>query len=90
MKQLPTAEELFKKYCNFCQFEEGPNQCVMDIDNFKEAYMEGVKYHIEAALKQASEKVILDYGDYISDGHYERIIDKDSILNSYPLNNIIV
>ena len=46
------------------------------------------KLHVEAALKEASEKVILDYGDYISDGCYERIIDKDSILNSYSLDNI--
>lgn len=53
-----------------------------------EAMVEFAKMHVEAALKTASEKIEFDIGEYISDGHWEREIDKDSILNSYPLSNI--
>ena len=48
--------------------------------------IEFAKLHVEAALKAASEEA-----DYITDGqeHITDVwIDKDSILKSYPLDNI--
>ena len=52
----------------------------------KHALIEFAKLHVEAALKAASEEA-----DYITDGqeHITDVwIDKDSILKSYPLDNI--
>ena len=76
-KIIPTAEEFFRKF----KHTHSPV-------NHHLALIEFAKLHVEQALKEASEKVVLDYGDYLSDGNYERIIDRDSILNSYPLSNI--
>ena len=46
------------------------------------AVIEVIKYHVERALKEASENVIID-------GHpLEYELDKNSILNAYPLSNI--
>lgn len=42
------------------------------------------KLHVEAALKAASEKAIA----IPSEEDIEEYVDKDSILNSYPLKNI--
>ena len=42
------------------------------------------KYHVELALKEASENAETSIIKYTDD--YE--IDKDSILNAYPLSNI--
>jgi len=44
------------------------------------------KYHVEQALKVASEKAVLTYGKRNIFGYGK--IDKESILNSYPLDNI--
>ena len=83
---IPTAEEFFKTEFN-------NSSCHIDYDTaglntIKRSMIEFAKLHVEAALKEASEKAALDYGDYIADGHYGRVIDKDSILNAYPLINI--
>lgn len=72
MSKIPTAEEFLN---NIGQ------------GNFSEQdLIEFTKLHVEAALKEASEKAELegDEGsvfDYIS-------VDKYSILNAYPLTNI--
>ena len=66
----------------------------------KEAMIEFAKMHVQEALKQASEKAfveyidlntdeIFDYTDVITDDDVEVNINKDSILNAYPLENII-
>lgn len=48
----------------------------------KKMLIEFAKYHVEQALKEASEKVIIE-------GHpFEYDLDEDSILNAYPLENI--
>ena len=49
--------------------------------NIKKAMIEFAKLHVKEALKQASEKV------YVSDTVFCEI-DRDSILNAYPLENI--
>lgn len=64
----------------------------------EEIMIEFAKYHVEQALKEASEKCLLKFSNY--KGDWESIetfsvnqytdlsISKDSILNSYPLENI--
>ena len=42
------------------------------------------KIHVEAALKEASEKA----GVYADEGGYSEFVDEQSILNSYSLDNI--
>ena len=57
--------------------------------------IEFAKLHVEAALKEASEKAEIcetwGNNDYESDdpvGYYTHHVDGSSILNSYPLDNI--
>lgn len=78
MSKILTAEEFFKlKY-----WEEVPGYEVM---------IEFAKLHVEEALKQAA-KEVKTYNVYNeSTGDIEckvTLIDKDSILNAYPLDKI--
>lgn len=79
--KIITAEEFFA----LPDYDKSSIPMFSDIHN---AMIEFAKLHVQEALKQASEKVKLDDGDYISDGFYETMIDKESILNAYPLENI--
>ena len=76
MKAIPTAEKVF--YENH--------------SDIKKAMIEFDKLHVEAALKAASEKATVTPIDHeeISEGSFRPIwgVDDDSILNSYPLDNI--
>lgn len=49
---------------------------------FDEATFEYTKYHVQEALKSATIKV--GFGDY----PFDNVIDNNSILNAYPLENI--
>ena len=49
--------------------------------------IEFAKLHVEAALKHASEKAELSNKPKFS-GDYNLVVDEESILNSYPLENI--
>jgi|Laugresu1bdmlbsd_1035121.scaffolds.fasta_scaffold04663_3 hypothetical protein len=80
MAQIPTAKSFYQNY-----IEENNHDSHVDIE---EMLIEFAKLHVEQALKEASEKGEIGDGDFISDGHYEKFIDKESILNSYPLTNI--
>ena len=57
-----------------------------DTDKLKiqDIMIEFAKLHVQEALKQASEKAITEQGEY----YYEFEINKDSIINAYPLENI--
>ena len=69
---IPTAEEFYKQTTG----------CVMNHRDVKTAMIEFAKLHVEASLKEASENVIID-------GHpFEYELDKNSIINAYPLENI--
>jgi len=78
-KIIPTAEETYLKY----------TQCVINHADIKTAMIEFAKLHVEAALKEASEKAKTIYiePDGCATGDYYDV-DKDSILNSYPLYKI--
>jgi hypothetical protein len=45
------------------------------------------KLHVESALKEASEKAIVNTEPDYRGGEWS-IVDTDSILNAYPLENI--
>jgi hypothetical protein len=49
--------------------------------------IEFAKLHVEAALKEASEKAIVNTEPDYRGGEWS-IVDTDSILNAYPLENI--
>jgi len=94
MSKIPTAEEFFKKYSDNTSLAEGHYDYLVEKDSFKEAMIEFAKLHVEEALKEASEKAKTDYeylgesGEFEDIPVYEYFVDKDSILNAYPLENI--
>lgn len=78
---LPTANEKLKSTFyngSFIEIHSG------DADYIMEIMIEFARLHVEEALKQASENVELQIIKYTDD--YE--VDKSSILNVYPLENI--
>jgi len=77
MNTLTTAEELFIQL----GFMPKENQLGYDI---KTAMVEFAKLHVEAALKAASENVYVELDEH----NMEHIVNKESILNSYSLDNI--
>ena len=90
MSKIPTAEEiLIKERILLKTIEESGNfplnltrdTHIGTAKDIKKAMIEFAKLHVEEALKQASEQV------YVSDTVFCEI-DKDSILNAYPLENI--
>lgn len=53
--------------------------------------IEFAKYHVEQALKNASNIPLKDFGNYIpftNDWKEDYRVDEESILKCYPLNNI--
>lgn len=99
MNGIPTVDELFKKYSNLCQFEEGGSEYLVDKEDFKTALIEFTKLHVEAALEEASKNAyveyidlktneIFDYTDVITDDDVGANVNKSSILNAYPVENI--
>ena len=96
MAEIPTAERYWLKTSKDSDISAGlikPNSCTKFMIEF-------AKMHVEAALKEASENAKASLGkDWISRKeqkiHPGQLVDtiiikvdKDSILNSYPLTNI--
>jgi FMN-dependent NADH-azoreductase len=77
MDKTPTAEEIYQEITKRRIFD-------MYNPNIKKAMIEFAKIHVEAALKEASEKAFVTYSEYTGD----EIVSKNSILKSYPLTNI--
>ena len=84
MEKIQTAEEFLKQ-----------NNVVGMTDLMTPLMIEFAKMHVEAALKEASEKAVMY--DHNEDCHYideegncpeSWLIGRDSILKSYPLDNI--
>ena len=86
--RLPTAETLLESY----RFKAGEHIGNSDYDLMCKFAIEFAKLHVQEALKAASKnaktKTEEDYlprqGAYV----YTQVIDKDSILNAYPLDQI--
>ena len=78
MEKIPTADEFLEKNIDY----DLPQDCYNDVER---AMIEFAKLHVQAALKRASEKAHLkELSIHLSDGS----VDKDSILTSYPPENI--
>jgi hypothetical protein len=92
MNNIPTAEELIYKKDNVFFVDSPSTQgTAIDIDSVKELMIEFTKLHLEAALKTVIENVVMeDVGEINSEGEWNEyyIIDKKSILNAYPIENI--
>jgi hypothetical protein len=100
MAQIPTASELIR--LQFCEgeFDEIMDCLNGSIEpDITQAMIDFAKVHVEAALKEASENAKASLGkDWIRKEetiHPRQLVDtiiikvdKDSILNSYPLTNI--
>jgi len=82
MEKIPTALEFLK------EAQSNPTKGWTT----HKAMIEFAKLHVEATLKEASEKATVTPIDHeeISEGSFRPIwgVDDDSILNSYPLDNI--
>ena len=84
MSKIPTALEFYKQTTG----------CVMNHRDIKIAMIEFAKLHVEEALKEASEKAVTDYeyagetGEFDDISVYDYFVDKKSILNAYPLENV--
>lgn len=76
--KLPTAYHFLTK------FTDEPD------DDTIYLLIEFAKLHVEAALKEASEKSMLtdEVCEVLQEHWFEEYIDKSSILNAYPLENI--
>ena len=82
MEKIPTAEE----------FNNDIRYVTYSLD---EKLITFAKLHVEAALKEASEKIKLTdevcevlICEGLQNHWFKEYIDKDSILNSYPLDKI--
>lgn len=79
MKNIPTAAEYVQ--LNFDSIDE------FDFESNRRNLIEFARIHVEAALKEASEKAELEYS-HTEYGDDIMKVDKESILNAYPLTNI--
>jgi hypothetical protein len=83
MKNIPTAKELILRESN----SNWVNDYSEFVERLEYAFREFAKLHVEAALKEASENAELKYR--INDiSCNDKILNKNSILNAYPLTNI--
>ena len=70
--KIPTAEEFYDK---------SKHDSILDI------MIDFAKLHVEVALQEASEKATVNTEPDYRGGEWS-IVDTDSILNAYPLDNI--
>jgi hypothetical protein len=87
---IPTAEEFIESTELIVKFDNTQG-CILE-EELPELFIQFAKLHVEAALKEASEKATVTPIDHeeISEGSFRPIwgVDDDSILNAYPLTNI--
>ena len=57
--RIPTAEDFFKHYATYCQFEEGDPEYLVDKEDFLSAMKEFAKLHVKAALESAAENSMI-------------------------------
>ena len=92
MSKISTAEEILLKQGVTKSPISGLETYLKS--NAKNAMIEFAKLHVEAALKEASEKAVTDYeyagetGEFDDISVYDYFVDKKSILNAYPLENV--
>ena len=93
MNKIPTAEEFFMEYldvdCDFMEsMREQLDKCSgFNFDIITDIMLEFAKLHVQAALEAASYNAEITWDALPVIGDFQ-IIDKDSILTAYPLENI--
>lgn len=80
-----TAKEILELHYNMDRDEDG--HPVYYDWSAEDAMIAFARLHVEAALKAASEKATQNYSEENVLGEFYTI-NKDSILNAYPLENI--
>lgn len=86
-----TVQQIFKKHANYTKLPDMDFDYMMDEEDFTNAAKELIEYHVKAALLKASEKVTTKLKEDVQELSMNdewTEIDKDSILNSYPLDLI--
>ena len=82
-----TAKEFLEVNKQSWETEQGSEV----IDNIEEMMIEFAKYHVEKALDNASDNAeVEDVGNPDHDGDWKPyyVVDRKSIINAYPLENI--
>lgn len=91
--KIPTAEQLLLEIMGCLKLDHGLGELNENDPELVPYLLEEInkrtKLHVEAALKAASEKARLtDFAyEFLQEGA-DDAIDKESILNAYPLDNI--
>ncbi len=75
MDKIPNVDYFLQKYMKYDDY--------IDYEELKNLFIEFCKLHVQQALKKASEENEIVWIDI-----YTPEVDKDSILNAYPLENI--
>ena len=91
MEKTPTAEDFLQDHLEISHFYDDKTQnMVCYSDDVQKAMIEFAKLHVKAALKTASEKAETreDVAIFTEGTFNTQIVDRNSILNSYPLENI--
>ena len=90
MKKVPTAEDFLQDHHQISHFyDDKTNNMVCFSDDVQKAMIEFAKLHLKA-----QEEAILQNVTTINEPHWsgeqedDIIVDKDSILNAYPLENV--
>jgi len=78
MSRIPTAEEFCKNF--------KPNGKTWQ-ENFHQTMIEFAKLHVKSALEAASENAVAEI-EFCRNGDEYLIVNKQSILTAYPLDNI--
>lgn len=85
---IPTADTFFlNNYFSDSLSDDDKKlwlECNRQAKESVQIMIEFAKLHVEAALKEASEKAIV----YADEGGYSEFVDEQSILNAYPLEKI--
>lgn len=85
MNKIPTAEEFVKEFR-----KTDPIALAESIEHWIGQHcIEFAKLHVEAALKAASEKGEVYVEECMGQRTGATWVDEESILNSYPLTNIV-
>jgi len=85
MNTIPTVEEYFRK--RYEELKTAPPEDFNGTDVL--IVKEIIKLHVEAALKAAAERAEAIEGWNTGFSGSAASVNKDSILNAYPLTNII-
>lgn len=84
MSKIPTISDYLKSIYNE---GSGPGGNSYNEGDVERIMIEFAKLHVEAALKEVIDKIEMGV-EYDTDGIAYPILEEESILNAYPLENI--